>query len=298
MTTTLVNKHMVSNTDVQPRAGGQLEGALGKLLSDSGKISETDVQRILQYARTKGLRFGEAAVRLRLVERTDVDRALATQFDYPYIAKDQDNLSRELIAAYNPFSPKVEALRSLRVQLMLGSFAPTANALAIVSPSSRDGRSFIAANLAVVFSQLGERTLLVDAHMQNSRLHEIFGMPNAAGLSSALVGRTFGVLKALNVPQFKNLSLVPGGPRPPNVDELLARDNFAKVCGVLRNEYDVVLFDTPAGDSSTGVDWIADRCGKALLVVRQNQTQFAAAKAFVKRMKSRAEIVGSVLNRY
>ena len=289
---------MAGNTDVQPAGGHQGESTLGKLLSDTGKISEADVQRILQYARTKGVRFGEAAVRLRLVKRTDVDRALATQFDYSYISEDSSNLSREVIAAYNPFTPKVEALRSLRVQLMLGSFASTANALAVVSPSSGDGRSFIAANLAVVFSQLGERTLLVDAHLQKSRLHELFGVPNTDGLSAALVGRTSGVLKTINVPQFKNLSLVPGGAHPPNADELLARDTFAKVCSLLTKEYDVVIFDTPPGNTSTGVDWIADRCGKALMVVRQNRTPYAETKAFVNRIRSRADVVGSVLNRY
>ena len=289
---------MVDNTTMPSAAGAQVETTLGKLLSDSGKITEEDVQRILHYARTKGLRFGEAAVRLRLVKRTDVDRALATQFDYSYVAEGQSNLSRELVAAYNPFTPKVEALRSLRVQLMLGTFTPTANALAIVSPSTGDGRSFIAANLAVVFSQLGERTLLVDAHLQKSRLHEFFGVPNTAGLSATLVGRTSGALKTLTVPQFKNLSFIPAGAPPPNADELLAREPFAKVCSVLRKEYDVVLFDTAPGGSSTGVDWIADRCGKALMVVRQNHTEFPAAKAFLKRIELRAEVVGSVLNRY
>ena len=214
------------------------------------------------------------------------------------IAEGQGEMSRELIAANDPFTPKVEALRSLRVQLMLGSFAPTANMLAIVSTSSGDGRSFIAANLAIVFSQLGERTLLIDAHLQNSRLHEMFGVQNAPGLSSALVGRGSGVINATSIPQFPNLWFVSAGERPPNADDLLARNTLIKVCSVLKTQYDVVLFDTPPGEGSTGADWIANRCGKALVVVRQNQSGFAATRAFLARIKSRAEVVGCVLNKH
>jgi len=278
--------------------GVRSEDALGKLLYNSGKIKESDVQTILQYALKKGLRFGEAAVKLRLIEQSDVDRALAAQIGGSYVADGQSDISREVIAAYSPSAPKVEALRSLRARLMLGSLGLTANAMAIVSSSSGDGRSFIAANLAVVFSQLGERTLLIDAHLQSSRLHEMFGIQNSEGLSSALAGRTAGHLKAVSIPRLRNLWLVPAGASPPNADELLAQDTFATICTALKSQFDVVLFDTPPGDSSAGADSIAGRCGKGLIVVRQNRTGFAAAKAFVERIKSHAEVVGCVLNEY
>jgi len=211
---------------------------------------------------------------------------------------DPRDVSPELIAAHDPSGRKAEVLRSLRVQLMLGAFNPTANALAIVSPSPREGRSFMAANLGVVFAQLGQRTLLVDAHMQKPRLHEICGTANDSGLSSALGGRTPGVLKAISVPNLRNLWLVPGGPPPPHPDDLLARDAFAALCSSFKSQYDVVLFDTPPGNTSSAADWIADRCGKALVVVRRNHTGFSVAKAFLERINSRAQVVGCVLNRY
>ena len=218
-------------------------------------------------------------------------------FDKSFVAKEGVNLGQELIAVHNASSPRADALRALAAQLMLGAFNPTGNALAVVSPSSGDGRSFVAANLAVILSQLGQRTLLVDANLHNGRLHEIFGIGNSAGLSSSLEGAASGSLKPVGVPQLRNLWLVPGGPRPPNADDLLALDSFADVCNTLKSQNDVVLFDTPPGDTSTGADWIANRCGKALIVVRRNHTGFATTKAFVARLKSRAEIVGCVLNR-
>jgi len=288
---------MVTDANVQPEVDTQEDDSLGKFLSDSGKISESDVQRIRHFAREKGLSFGEAAVSLHLVERADVDRALALQSDHSPVAEGRGDMSPELVAVHSPDTPKVEALRTLRVQLMLGSLAPTANTLAIVSPSSGDGRSYLAANLAIVFSQLGERTLLVDAHLQNPRLHEMFGVQIAPGLSSGLVGRSSGVLKTVSIPQLSNLWLVPAGAQPPNADDLLARNTLIKVCSVLKSQYDVVLFDTPPGEGSTGADWIAHRCGKALVVVRQDNSNFAATKSFLARIKSRAEVVGCVLNK-
>jgi receptor protein-tyrosine kinase len=220
------------------------------------------------------------------------------QFDDSLAAKDLSRLGRELVACHTPSVPQAAAFRSLAMQLMLGTFSATGNALAIVSPSSGDGRSFVAANLAVIFSQLGQRTLLIDAHLQEPRLHEIFDIGNAAGLSSILGGQASGTLKPVHVPQLRNLWLVPGGPQLPNADELLARDGFADVCNALKHQNDVVLFDTSPGETSTGADWVANRCGKALIVVRRNRTEFADTKAFLGRVKSRAEIVGCVLNRY
>ncbi|MGC5317045.1 CpsD/CapB family tyrosine-protein kinase, partial [Escherichia coli] len=80
----------------------------------------------------------------------------------------------KVVAAYNPFSKQVEALRALRSQLMVRWFDIDGKhkALSIVSPASGEGRSFIASNLAVVFSQLGERTLLIDADMRQPCQHE------------------------------------------------------------------------------------------------------------------------------
>lgn len=224
--------------------------------------------------------------------------AEGAQVEPPLVAEDDGTLRRELIAAFKPLAPQVEALRTLRTQLILGSFSATANALAIVSPASGDGRTFIAANLAIVYSQLGKRTLLVDANLQNARLHELFGVPNVRGLSAALVSGATREPTVIAVPQFRNLFVLPAGAQPLNADDLLASESFARLCRTLTSQFDLVLFDTPPGLSSSGVDWIAHQCGKALLVVRQNKTRFTQAESFLKRINSRAEIVGSVMNSY
>ena len=172
---------------------GRVQGSLiGLLLVQHGKIKNSDIERILAYARKKDMRFGEAAVKLRLISGVDLDRAIATQFDYPYLEKGAGGYSaigeKELVAAFSPFSDKGQTLRVLRAQLLLHGISSERHALAIVGSQDREGCSFIAANLAVTFSQLGQRTLLIDADLQNGRQHKLFGVKNDVGLSAALVG--------------------------------------------------------------------------------------------------------------
>src|SRR6185295_31397 len=118
--------------------------------------------------------------------------------------------------------------------------------LTIVGTERGEGRSHLAANLAVVFSQLGERTLLIDADMRHPRQHELFKLPNKSGLSSMLAGRTERN-EAQRIPAFLDLSVLPSGATPPNPVELLGRPVFTQMIEDYAGEYDVILLDTPAG---------------------------------------------------
>jgi protein-tyrosine kinase len=270
---------------------------LGNLLVAAGSIEQSDVDRILEHAQKTRQPFGEAAVKLRILKRSELERALARQFDHTYLEKREGRFASDLVAAYAPFTPKVEALRAVRVQLMLSCFGAGSNSLAIVSPEAGEGRSFIAANLAVLFSQLGQRTLLIDTHIQKPRQHEIFGIDKTHGLSTALVGPKPEQLAGLAIPEFKNLHVLPAGPRPPNAADLLARDTFGWMLDQYADTFDVVLCDTPPGSSSTVADWVAARCRKALVVVRKNLTRQGELHRFVARMRMRADVVGAVFNR-
>ncbi len=271
---------------------------LGTLLMESGVLREADIARVLVCAKEKQLRFGDAAIKLGLADKSDIEHALARQFEYPYLKPGVGNYGKELVAAYKPFTRRVESLRALRMQLMLRWFAAGHTALAVVSAKPREGRSYLAANLAIVFSQLGDRTLLIDANLQNSRLHEIFRISNEPGLSPALVGRTGGRLDVHKIEHFENLWLLPAGAPPPNPEELLARDEFEDILAQLSSQYDIILIEAPPGSTGIGAETIAYRCGGALLVAHRNHTPLSDVRAFTERLKGRAEIVGSVLNSF
>ena len=190
---------------------------IGAILMDEGKLTPSDAEQVLKRQRELGWRFGEAAIELNLITDTDLRQALAKQYEFPYLVSGPDGVSKELVAAWDPFHPVVEELRAVRTQLLIRWFNPAAGrrTLAITSPCAREGRSFVAANLAVVFSQLGQRTLLVDADFRAPRQQSIFNIPDRFGLSSILSGRA-DLSAATPVAGLTGLAVLPAGPLPPN----------------------------------------------------------------------------------
>ena len=198
------------------------DAAIGKLLLDAGKLKQQDMERVLKLQHEQNLRFGEAAIRLGLVTEADIQHALSFQFEYPYLANDREGLSGELVAAVAPYGKEAEALRSVRSQLLLRWFQDGRKTLAIGCASEGDGASYMAANLAVLFAQLGRKTLLIDANMRQPRQHQIFNLGNSKGLSDILAGRADATI-ASSIKSFPTLSVLPSGSPPPNPAELLMR---------------------------------------------------------------------------
>jgi receptor protein-tyrosine kinase len=274
--------------------------SLGAILIDSGKLSVADADRVIKLQKEKSIRFGEAALLLGLVSQEDIDRALARQYDYPYLLKGQGAISEELIAAYEPRSRQVEVLRALRSQLILRWFEsePKQIGLAVTSCSNGDGRSYIAANLAVVFSQLGERTLLIDADMRNPRQHALFGIDNSRGLSTVLSERA-GLEVVRRIPDFVDLSVLAAGPQPPNPQELLGKPAFPKILQYVSPTYDVVIVDTPAASLYADAQVILSKIKGTLLIARRHHTQLETLSKLAGEVnQTGSQVVGTVLNEY
>jgi chain length determinant protein tyrosine kinase EpsG len=270
---------------------------IGAMLVGWGRLDQGDVNRILDFQKKAGLPFGEAGIAMGLLDRDDVEQVLATQFGHPSLLADSP-LSRELVAAREPDSDAVEHLRALRSQLMLRWFENDARqaALAVVSPGSGEGRSYVAANLAVLFSQLGKRTLLIDADLRRPRQHQIFGLPGRIGLSHVLAGRA-GSDAICQIDSLPDLSVLPAGAVPPNPQELLARPGFGKLINVMRATYEVILIDTPPSESCADAGTIAARAGAALILACQNGTSVPRIASLADDLRQfGVTIVGAVLN--
>jgi protein-tyrosine kinase len=274
--------------------------SIGAILVDAGRLRIEDADVIMRLQREKGLRFGEAAKQLGLLTEADIDFALARQFRYPYVIRGSSTLDEEIVAAYTPAAPEVEALRALRSQLMLRWFAPDVKnkTLAIVSTERNEGRSWLAANLAVVFSQLGERTLLIDADLRHPRQHTLFGIGNVAGLSVILSGR--GSLDAVQaIPDLPGLSVLPAGALPPNPQELLGGEQFASLLDHLYGLFDVVIVDTPSMTETADAQVVAARAGGALVVARKNVSRASRLRESVNLLaQGNTQIVGCVMNEH
>lgn len=268
---------------------------IGRILLDMGKISAVDAERILLLQKERGLRFGEAAQALGLITEADIEQVLAHQFDYPYLRPGQGGFSPDLVAAYRPFGAQVEMLRGIRSQLMLRWFANGRKALAIASVNPDDGASMFAANLAVVFSQLGEKTLLVDANLRSPQQQDIFNIHAKHGLSDILVDRA-DLNAVTKIEPFIDLSVLPAGTLPPNPQELLNRSSFARFNQHVEHGYDIVLYEVSA--FSTGADAlaVATHVGGVLLVARKDRTKLSHINAAADQLgRYGADVVGSVL---
>ena len=275
--------------------------SLGGILIDSGLLTPEDAERVLLLQKEYNLRFGDAAVRMGLLGEADIQYALSRQFAYAYLRKtpgDKKTVSDELVAAYQPFSSRVEQLRAIRSQLMLRWYdkADERQVLTIVGSQRGEGRSYLAANLAVVFSQLGERTLLVDADLRNPRQHELFFLENQVGFSTILSGRSREEA-IVRIPDLAGLCVLPAGPVPPNPLELLNRLNFDEFMIQVKTSFDIVIIDTPALSIGEDAAMIAVRTGAALAVARSAQTKVSEFADLVQGlMNTGVNVVGSVLN--
>ena len=275
------------------------ERSMGAVLIDAGKINAEQVQQILGLQAELGMRFGDAALQLGYCTPADIDFALSRQFDYAYLKRGESGLSETLVAAYDPFTARVEALRALRAQLMLRWFSDAARkSLAIVSPASGEGRSYVAANLAIVFSQLGQRTLLIDADLREPSQHRLFGLENRYGLSAVLSGRA-STETIHRIPDLLDLSVLPAGVVPPNPQELLARPAFAQMLGQFGEHFDVIILDTAPAAATADAQTVAARVGAALVVAKKKRSATGQIRALAQSLvQGRSEVLGAVLNEF
>lgn len=273
---------------------------IGEILVERLGLTSEQVAQVIAYAKDRGIRFGDAAVALGYATADEVLQALAEQFQYPYAPPELRKISSELIVLNEPFSAQAEAFRAIRSQLMMRLFNDEQNrrALAVVSPSAGDGKTFFSANLAVSLAQVGGRTLIVDADLRGPRQNEVFNVENNAGLSSLLVGRadTQLIQEVKNVP---GLYILPVGVSPPNPLELIERPAFGILMRELAARFDHVIVDTPAAVYGADAKVVADRCGAALLVARKDESRVAELQGLVGALsESHARVVGVIMNEF
>lgn len=288
----------MTHSDLSIAAAEQLRRAdsrIGALLIASGKITPDHAEHALRLQGEMGIRFGEAARRLGLVEDADIEQVLARQFDYPYLRPGDGAYSRHLVAAYDPFGAQAETLRAVRSQLLLRWFSRGHKSLVVAGVAQGDGASLFAANLAVAFAQLGRRTLLVDADLRRPTQQAIFNAGMRQGLADMLAGRLDPDQVDALTP-FGPLALVGAGTLPPNPQELLSRPQMTSINAGFEAHYDVVLYDVTPGELSVDMLLLAAHTGGVLIVARKNKTELGPLQALAARVgQNGAKVVGAVM---
>jgi receptor protein-tyrosine kinase len=257
---------------------------IGSILVGAGLLQPPEVERVLAWAREEGVRFGGAAVAHRLVTADQLERALAQQYAFSILERGSSAVSPEVIAAFDPRNCAVSDLRRLRTTIRIAQRDAPASAplrsVAVLSPGAAEGKSFVAANLAVTCAQTGLRTLLVDADLRRGRLRELFGLPDGPGLSTILVGRVLPGSIA-RVPGMPNLCVLPAGPFPPNPSELLSHDALAQLHQALVRTWDLVLFDTAGAADEPDAALVSHVAHAAIVVVRRDRSALHDMEALV-----------------
>lgn len=198
-------------------------------------------------------------------------------------------LGNPLLAA-RPQGP--EALRALAHQLRAHWFKDGRMVLPIVSAGRGDGRSSVAVQLAGLFAEMGERTLLVDANLRSPSLHRAFGLKNERGLADLLADRPVQLAACR-----ENLALLVAGAARQDPLELLSRPRLTNFLEAAARPFSVVLVDTPAAASGPDLEIFAALAGGALLVVRRGEDAARLSQLRRRLTHCNARPVGTVFSR-
>lgn len=270
-------------------------------LLQTGALTDEQARAVAEQQARTGESFDRTAIAMALATEEDVAIARqALQGSLAMQLSPASGVSEELVVISDPASPRAEAMRLLRTQIIAQHVGAGRRAFAVTGATDGVGASYIAANLAAALSQVGIKTLLVDANLRSPRIDAIFGIDqNGPGLSTYLSLQANRPERVVYSNVLPNLSVVPAGPPVARPQELLSGARFRAGVDILLRQYDVAIFDTPATNENADALTVAGVLGYALLVARRDHSFVKDIQALTTQLAvSRATVIGSVLNEY
>jgi len=217
----------------------------------------------------------------------------------PLVSKKKEGKEKDLIVHNDPKSPISEGLRTIRTNLQFSNVDKQMKKIMITSSMTGEGKSFTSANLATAFAQDGAKVIMLDCDMRKGRLHKIFEVSNAKGLSNLLIDNVEkNYKKYIKKTSIENLSIIPSGVIPPNPSELLNSEANKKLISILEEEYDYVIFDCVPINGLPDSLIMANLVNKAIIVCAANVTPtelLLKTKSSLENVD--AEIAGIVINK-
>ena len=189
----------------------------------------------------------------------------------------------------------VEAYKTMRTNLMFLLAQENGKVLAFTSSNASEGKSTTSVNIAIAFSQLGGKVLIIDADLRRSSIHKKMRLENTDGLSNVIVG--FSDFESAVQAANPNLDVLTSGPIPPNPSELLGSAAFEELMLKLREKYDYIIIDTPPLNIVTDALLIGPRTDGVILVVRDAFTPHDTIKRAIDSAKfANIKILGAIMN--
>lgn len=292
-----VGRTIVGREEQAPTPELRMYSLIGAHIREQGQLDAEQVEHVLHSQRQSGLRFGDEAIRLGLLTRGQIELALRRQFNVNTLPAGESPISRALVAAFDPDCASLSPLRSLRTILASQQLRTHGKGytLAVASTQRNDGRSLVVANLAVLFSQSGQRTLVVDADLRHPRQHELFGLDARQGLSSVLARHTLTNM-VQKIDGLGPLAILPAGVAPPSPEQLLGRPILPAVLGELKKQFDVLILDTPASERNSDALLLAEQATDVLVLARKDRTRAADLSRFTSSLRAvKANVIGTIL---
>jgi non-specific protein-tyrosine kinase len=208
-----------------------------------------------------------------------------------------DDPIEKLVARNYPRSPIAEAFRTLRTNIRFCRPDLAQIAVLLTSAQPGEGKTLVAANLAVAFAQEGRKTILVDGDLRRPSMHRFFGLPNRVGFTSLILDETMALEAALQDTDVPGLQLLPSGPLPPNPLDLLSSRRASQLFAELKRRCSALVIDSPPVLSVTDALLLAQNADAALLVVAARRTRKDVILRALQTLKrSGVDIIGAVLN--
>lgn len=205
-------------------------------------------------------------------------------------------LKRRLLAHNSPKDPVAEQYRTIRTNIQFSNVDQDIKTIVLTSSGAEEGKSTTSANLATVYAQQGLKVLLIDADLRKPTGHYTFRLENHIGLTNVLT-RQSTLAQAVQESEIPHLSVLTSGPIPPNPSELLASAQMAELLKEMREQFDMIIFDTPPILAVADAQILANQVDGTILVVSSGKTEKdAALKSKELLSNAQGKLLGVVLN--
>lgn len=211
------------------------------------------------------------------------------------VERKDSKIDPAIIVHHRSKSTSSESFRGVRTSLYFGNRAGDLKVIQVTSASPADGKSTLAANLAVSIAQSGRKVALVDCDFRRPRVDKIFGVENKVGLSTMLAGNA-ELPDILQVSEVPNLTIITSGVRPSNPAELLSSEQYTQALAMLREKFDYVIIDSPPILAVSDPAAIAARVDGTLMALRLRHNDRALSTRALKMLSSiNANVLGVVV---